>query len=203
MSFRPSRSMKASVDHFAVRRARQHGVDQLDHLAVVGQAGQHVLVREPPGQLSRCGRARAPRGGPARAPGRQSRRGRSRSPRAAAAAAAAPPLIERSGSQLEPADDAALARRAPTGPRGRRAGSASKRRSLRPAVRSMPRISRGSSLPEIGAGGADVLDRAEQRAAALQRLPVVGLADQHVADDGAEQRRADHEQRQCRDQAAA
>ena len=36
--------------HLAMRAARQRAVDQLDHLAMVGQAGEHVLVGELPGQ---------------------------------------------------------------------------------------------------------------------------------------------------------
>ena len=45
----------------------------------------------------------------------------------------------------------------------------------------------GVERGEIGAGAADVLDGAEQRRAPLQPLPVVGLAHQDVADDGAEE----------------
>ena len=99
MSFRPSRSRKASVTTSPAARARQRRVDQLDHLAVVGQAGEHVLVRQRPGELLAARRDRAPRGAPARARRRQSRSGNS--PVSASSGWSWPSalLMERSGSQ--------------------------------------------------------------------------------------------------------
>ena len=58
------------------------------------------------------------------------------------------------------------------------------------------RVERG----EVGAGVADVLDGAEQRRPPLQPLAVVGLAHQGIADDGAEEGRAQHEQGERRHQ---
>ena len=63
-------------------------------------------------------------------------------------------------------------------------------------VRELARVEPG----EVDAGVADVLDRGVQRGAPLRRLPLVGLADQREADDGAEEGGAEHEQREGRDQ---
>ena len=166
---------------------------------MVGQAGEHVLVRQRPGQLL-AGAEIAHR-----APHLPQRDAGKADQEDAGQRQQRPELAERIAHRAvrlpgEPADDAAVPveHRLDFAVAGDGLG-------LEPQVLEPGRALHaldvaGVERGEIGAGAADVLDGAQQRRAPLQALAVVGLAHQGIADDGAEEGGADHEQGERRHQ---
>ena len=102
----------------------------------------------------------------------------------------------------EETGDAALRRRAPAASRGRLAnGSVSNFRPCRRALCSTMRMKRGSISRALPEHSAEFADGVAQRGALLRPLALVALLRQAIADAGADQSRANGEQRKQDDQA--
>ena len=185
--------------HCALRTACQRAVDQFDHLAMVVQAGEHVLVRQRPSELLALAEIAH------RAPHQPQRNAGKADQEHAGQPKQRPELTQRIAHRAirfpgEPADDAAI----PT-QHGLDLAVAGDRLGFETQVLEaggplyaldMAGVERG----EVGAGATNVLDGAQQRGAPLLALAVVRLADQSVADDDREERGADHEQGERRHQ---
>ena len=178
--------------------ARERRLDQLNHLAMVRQAGEHVLMRQPPG---------APLAGAeivdgaADLPERDARKTDQQSSGCGKERIEAAQRIGERAIRLptEPADDAALPvehRLHVAVAHDRVDFEAEVLEARRPLHRpDGARIERG----EVRAARAQVFYGPEQRCSAFELLLIIGLLDQYGADDPAEQDQRQNEQRESGD----